>query len=330
MRASLGPHTTFDDLDRLVALISSMASNQLSSPSPSPSSQLTPPIPYSIESLTIYPIKSCAGFRVTGSWALQSTGLFLDREWAIVDDLGTHLALKRFASLIRIKPTPDLKAGTLMIDFPGKDPLVLSLKADLFSSSEAVLPEEEELIICGEAVRGRAYLSQVNEWFQGSLGLDGIRLVRAAQTRASKAHSTTTEKADSTSILLANEGQLLIIGTASIEDLSRRLGSPVSDSQFRPNLLIRTTTPYEEDSWKSFRIGDQVFTSIGPCSRCNTICLDDETLTFGPEPLQTLTTYRRAKGGRVLFGALFDHVPSQSRPPFVLDTNSSVLVEIVH
>lgn len=44
------------------------------------------------------------------------------------------------------------------------------------------------------------------------------------------------------------------------------------------------------------------------------------------EPLRTLTSYRRAPGGRVDFGVLFDHVPEESELPFVLDPNGDVEV----
>ena len=83
-------------------------------------------------------------------------------------------------------------------------------------------------------------------------------------------------------MLLANEGQYLLIGSASLNDLQDRLTANsqplhVTAKQFRPNLVISTIVPYEEDHWTKIRIEKQVFRSCGPCSRCKTINLDEVT-----------------------------------------------------
>ncbi|NNF33270.1 MAG: MOSC domain-containing protein, partial [Saprospiraceae bacterium] len=48
----------------------------------------------------------------------------------------------------------------------------------------------------------------------------------------------------------------LIIGTASIDDLNHKIGSPVDINRFRPNILINTKSAFEEDLWKVVSIGE--------------------------------------------------------------------------
>ena len=52
------------------------------------------------------------------------------------------------------------------------------------------------------------------------------------------------------------------------------------------------------------------FHGAGPCTRCEMVCMDQQTgLKVGPEPLLTLASFRRING-RILFGILLTHQPS--------------------
>jgi uncharacterized protein YcbX len=56
-----------------------------------------------------------------------------------------------------------------------------------------------------------------------------------------------------------------------------------------------------EDLWREFRIGDQHFEAVKPCSRCVLTTVNQQTAQRGSEPLSTLSTYR-LKNNKVLFG----------------------------
>ncbi|KAL0306127.1 UNVERIFIED_CONTAM: Molybdenum cofactor sulfurase [Sesamum radiatum] len=71
----------------------------------------------------------------------------------------------------------------------------------------------------------------------------------------------------------------------------------VDPSRFRPNLVVSGGKPYIEDGWRSLKIGQTNFTSVGGCNRCQMINM---TFTAGTvqrsnEPLATLASYRRLK-----------------------------------
>ncbi|KAL0353416.1 UNVERIFIED_CONTAM: Molybdenum cofactor sulfurase [Sesamum angustifolium] len=79
----------------------------------------------------------------------------------------------------------------------------------------------------------------------------------------------------------------------------------VDPIRFRPNLVVSGGKPYIEDGWRSLKIGQTNFTSVGGCNRCQMINM---TFTAGTvqrsnEPLATLASYRRLKG-KIYFGLL--------------------------
>jgi hypothetical protein len=93
----------------------------------------------------------------------------------------------------------------------------------------------------------------------------------------------------------------LLATEASLAELNGRLDSPVPMDRFRPNLVVRGGTPYAEDGWHHLRIGSIAFEACKPCSRCVMITIDQATAAPSPEPLRTLSTYRK-QGKKVLFG----------------------------
>ena len=73
--------------------------------------------------------------------------------------------------------------------------------------------------------------------------------------------------------------------------------------RFRPNVVVEGCEPYAEDRWGDVTTGDVTLTMGGPCERCTVTTVDQASgaVTDGGEPLATLATYRRGRGG-VVFG----------------------------
>ena len=96
---------------------------------------------------------------------------------------------------------------------------------------------------------------------------------------------------------------LLLIGQASLEDLSQRVGRPLEMLRFRPNLVIEGCEAYAEDGWKRLRIGDLEFRVVKPCSRCIMTTVDPQTgeRDADREPFATLQKYRSEADG-AMFG----------------------------
>jgi uncharacterized protein len=89
---------------------------------------------------------------------------------------------------------------------------------------------------------------------------------------------------------------ILIACEASLDEVNRRLREkgkePIPMSRFRPNLVIRNTAAFEEDTWKVIQIGSTQFHIVKGCPRCKQACTDQKTGQVFDEPLATLADFR--------------------------------------
>ncbi|KAJ1920559.1 hypothetical protein H4219_001259 [Mycoemilia scoparia] len=115
----------------------------------------------------------------------------------------------------------------------------------------------------------------------------------------------------------ANESQFLLVTEESVKQLSGWVreeypngidsrGKPLPDLddcfQYRANIVVKGTIPFEEFRWKRIRIGPDVeFEVQGPCRRCQVMCNDQKTAIPSREPYLTLAKRHRV-GGKVVFG----------------------------
>ena len=113
---------------------------------------------------------------------------------------------------------------------------------------------------------------------------------------------------------LQMKSPLLAICTASLEWLNDRLTNPKSleklELRFRPNIVIQTSIPFEEESWKKIKIGNAVFEVEGNCTRCGAVCIDPETGTRQKEPLETITKCRSETTFGIYIKLLSDDIKS--------------------
>ena len=120
-------------------------------------------------------------------------------------------------------------------------------------------------------------------------------------------HARTTDPRfapDGSTVSFADAFPVLLAARASLADLNARLAVPVPMERFRPNLVVDGLGAWNEDRWRRCRIGDVVFAVARPCERCVVTTIDPRTGARPDprEPLRTLATFRRAEGGKVMFG----------------------------
>eukprot|EP00200_Dunaliella_tertiolecta_P019244 CAMPEP_0202407282 /NCGR_PEP_ID=MMETSP1128-20130828/11757_1 /ASSEMBLY_ACC=CAM_ASM_000463 /TAXON_ID=3047 /ORGANISM="Dunaliella tertiolecta, Strain CCMP1320" /LENGTH=272 /DNA_ID=CAMNT_0049012249 /DNA_START=198 /DNA_END=1016 /DNA_ORIENTATION=- len=102
-----------------------------------------------------------------------------------------------------------------------------------------------------------------------------------------------TSFADGFPILLASEEDLADLNS----HLQRRGAQSLSMTRFRPNLVMKGSPAWEEDSCRTVSVqsvdnGVLELISVKPCSRCKVPTIDPETAEAGDEPLDTLHTFR--------------------------------------
>ena len=240
----------------------------------------------------VYPIKSCGGVSVQDA-DLEVTGLRYDRRWMLVDEGGGFVSQRRYPRMALISPriTPD----RLVVNAPGMPDLEVPLEGEPGGRIDVE--------VWGDAQRGAPVGGYADRWFGRFLG-SPCRLVRKPDDDVRSVDSAYARGGDQTSF--ADAFPLLLISEASLEDLNRRLESPVLMNRFRPNLVVRGCEPYAEDGWGEVRVGGSVFRAAEPCARCAVTTVDQASGERGREPLRTLTTYRNV-GGEVLFGRNLIH-----------------------
>ena len=303
-----------------------------------------------IETLTVYPIKSCGGWPVPPDtmWEIREEGLIWDREWCLVHQ-GTRTALsqKKYPRMALLRPSLELERGTLRVRYHGPVPpstpteITVPLSADpnVFQKSEnGFLPSAQ---VCGDNLTAYTYASEdIADFFTNLIGTPCTlaRFPPAAagmSARHSKAHLNSTNNDEQASagqentpnpILLSNESPILSISRSSINRLNEQIklkaGKAAHASVFRANIVIAqdpalppgTEQPYTEDNWRSLRIGQRFNLAVlGGCRRCQMVCVDQHSAEKNEEPFVTLAKTRR-KEGKVFFGvhtSLVDGARSQ-------------------
>ena len=94
-----------------------------------------------------------------------------------------------------------------------------------------------------------------------------------------------------------------LVTTGSLDELSRRVGARVLDSQLRATFTVHTDAPHIEDAWIGRRLvlGKAEIEVRGAIPRCRVIDLDPATGRGRTEGLKALADYRR-QGNELVFG----------------------------
>lgn len=241
-----------------------------------------------LQNIFIYPVKSLSGISLITSIA-QQRGFKYDRRWMVVDEnnkfitqrVEHKLALLNteiFNKEIRIshKIFPDQK-----ISIPLTEPISQNITVSIWDDVvEAIHNEEYDL------------------WFSNYLEKP-CKLVFLPETSKRPVDQRYAQHAEQVSF--ADAFPYLLISQASLDDLNSKLPQAVPMNRFRPNLVIKDTSAFEEDTWSEIMIGEVHFKVAKPCARCILTTVNQETGAKETEPLKTLAQYRSVNN-KILFG----------------------------
>lgn len=215
-----------------------------------------------VKSLHIYPVKGAAAVNLTES-DVQPHGLAHDRCWVPVDTDGRALLQWAHPHLaqVRVRLTPQ----GIALSAP-QMPDIAVMTPDKGAPLTLLKIKKREL---------QAYETSAaaHEWFSAFLGASCKLLYKEdAQSGGTPVHFTTT---------------------ASLEALNRRTQKDTPMDRFRPNIVIETATPWEEDRWQRIRIDSVELDVTKPCARCEVITTDQDTgERIDTTPLDTLKEFR--------------------------------------
>jgi uncharacterized protein YcbX len=244
-----------------------------------------------LSALYRYPLKSCKAEPLQ-QVGLDKLGLDGDRRWMLVDEASGRFLSQRVAGQLSQLSALWNAAGGLTLSAPGHARIDIALPGD-DAELRGVTIFKDSLRVPDAGAEAGAWVSQ----FIGKpTRLVQIPLVRARTTQAGYGK-------DDDQVAFADGFPLLLIGQASLDDLSQRVGRPLEMLRFRPNLVIEGSDAYAEDGWKRLRIGDVEFRVVKSCARCILTTVDPQTGERGAdrEPLATLQKYRAQEEG-AMFG----------------------------
>jgi uncharacterized protein YcbX len=251
-----------------------------------------------LESVHVYPIKSCAGIAPAEALLIE-TGFDLDRAWMVVDGAGELVTQRELPRMALIRPT--LKGEELILRAPGMLALHLALdrveapcKATVWNDTVAAF---DMGALCAQ-------------WFTDFLG-QPLRLARfdPEHKRLADRRWTGTLEAETS---FQDAFPLLVASTASLDEVNRRLalaGEPaVTMARFRPNIVLGGLDAHGED-----HLDEVVFDAaegpvrlkmVKPCSRCSIPDVDPATGEPGHAVGDVLAQYRadRRLDGAFTFG----------------------------
>jgi len=241
-----------------------------------------------VSGLYIYPIKSLGGISVTSAKTLTE-GLEYDRRWMLVDADGRFFTQREHPHLALF--------GTKL----HKDQLQITYQGDELTIPLAQHDDTDlRVSVWSSKLKASQVSADASSWFSDHLDAE-VKLVR--MTTDSKRPKRLFTEPYKTQVSLADGYPYLILGTASMNELNNKLSSPLSMDRFRANIIVDTSEPHEEDTWKEeFTLGETTMKVIKPCARCVMTTIDQKTAAQGKEPLKTLATYRK-KRNKIWFGA---------------------------
>lgn len=242
-----------------------------------------------LKGIHIYPIKSIAGVSLQKSIAGER-GLDYDRRWMLIDVNNQFITQRQHHEMALID---------LRID---EDHMIVSHRMKNLGSVQIPLEvhegEQIQSTVWSDHVKVISPRTMADGWFSEALHTK-CRLVYMPNDSDRQIDPKYVSKSMNTS--LSDGYPYLLANKTSLLDIGQKAGIDLEMQRFRPNFIVETKTPFEEDSWRRIEIGDSVFKLVKPCARCVMITIDPMTGKAGKEPLKTMSTYRK-KDNKILFG----------------------------
>ncbi len=255
-----------------------------------------------IESLSIYPIKSCGGMKVSefilaeqGPEIRRGHQFIGDRQWMWVNSSGNLLTQREIPQLSLVRP--DFDGAQFLIHFPNHQ--IQAVSSD----------ERKNVRVWGNEVNARLWHISDIESVHQFLGQEAY-LVQFDQsskreaTRKGEGLGVQTRFTDSQPLLVLNQGSLEELNS----QLRQGLQESIAMSRFRGNIEVSGAPAFAEDHWLSLKSDKLELKASKACGRCVMININQENKTDkvekSPEALKTLAQFRRQENA-IFFGQYF-------------------------
>jgi molybdenum cofactor sulfurtransferase len=260
LRASLGAMSTIGDVEAFIDFVREFYVEATPASTRLDSSCSESPARLFVESLTIYPIKSCGGFSIPKdtNWEIRPEGLAWDREWCLIHrGTGQALSQKKHPRMALIRPRVDFESGQLHISYRAQpsntaEEISVPLSAHPAYCTSVQGQKCVSSRVCGDSIVAQTYNAEVGAFFSRILEVP-CTLARFPAggsgygSRHSKAHMQKHQRqakhisqkesmpgafprpptppdsdneASRVPILLSNESPILVINQSSLDSLN--------------------------------------------------------------------------------------------------------------
>ncbi|PTR01238.1 hypothetical protein C8P68_101472 [Mucilaginibacter yixingensis] len=247
-----------------------------------------------VSQLFIYPVKSLGGIALNNA-LVTDRGLRYDRRWMLVDDNNRFLSQRELPQMALFKPALH-KQGISVTYTPDQSSFLIP-----FQPQTTTL---DTFTVWDDSITGQYVSPAADEWFTQKLGVN----CRLAYMPDDTQRQTDLKYAQPGMITsFADAYPFLLIGQASLDDLSNRVGHAIPANRFRPNIVFTGGESFAEDELAHFSINNIHFYGVKLCVRCPVPGIDQDTAERQKEPLKTLAGFRR-RLNKVYFGQNLTHV----------------------
>ncbi|MDP2548846.1 MOSC domain-containing protein [Oceanobacter sp. 4_MG-2023] len=207
-----------------------------------------------IADLYLYPVKSCAGYRVD-RLTFDHQGPVGDRRYMIVDPEGEFLTQRRLPVMASIQTR--LQQGVLTLGMDGMEDLVVDPPgASSRQLTVSVWSDKAEALDCGDLAAN---------WLTEVLGKPA-RLVFMPP----ESHRQVDRECASVGqwVGFADGFPLLVTCEESLATLSQSAGLDIDMLRFRPNVVVRGGEAFAEQQWRALTHDEGQLLLVKPCERC--------------------------------------------------------------
>ncbi|MBM5024081.1 MOSC domain-containing protein [Vibrio parahaemolyticus] len=239
-----------------------------------------------LSQINVFPVKSVGGVSLSSAW-VEKQGLSFDRRFMIAKADGSMITARKYPQMVTVKSA--LLADGVVFSSLGMEPLKIRYQDFKMQETPAT--------VWKDTFTAYTTTDDADDWFSQVLG-QRVELLFSGE------QSNRVRESLGQNVSFADGYPVLVISQASLEELNKRSSEQHSMDQFRTNLVVSDTKPFEEDSWKRIRIGEVEFESLKPCERCILTTINTQRGTFreSKEPLKTLQQFRADERGGVFFG----------------------------